>query len=297
MIQQSAHLDKDKNVDKAERLVKEAVSNGARLVCLQEMFNTIYFPFEANSASFDLAEPISGPTITRMRELARQEQIVLVAPIFEIASENRYFNTAAVIDPSGELMGLYRKSSIPLVSADGASALEKYYFTQGDTGFRVFDTPLGIKIGLLICYDRHFPEAARVLALRGADVIMIPTASPGFSRYMWDLEVRSHAAFNLCYVGGVNRVGVDEGDYGQHHYGSSLWADPTGKVVSQAGDESDEIVYADIDLSIMTRVRRDWGFFRDRRPDLYGDLVGQTPAALVATANGTVADPVVSAPS
>lgn len=272
LIQMSTEYEKDKNIQKAENLVREAAGNGAQLVCLQELFNTIYFPFELNPKHLDLAEPIPGPTVERMQEVAREEQIVLVAPVYEKDMEGQLYNSAPVIGTNGELLGVYRKSHIPLVSTPSLTGIEKYYFTPGDTGFITFDTPWDVRFGILICYDRHFPEGARVLALKGAQLLLVPTATTGMSRYLWELELRAHAVDNIYYVGGVNRVGKDLGGATHQWYGSSLWSDPKGQIVAQAGDSADEIVYADLDFSVIPQIRNEWGFFRDRRPDLYGDL-------------------------
>lgn len=272
LIQMSTEYEVEKNVQKAENLVREAAGNGAQLVCLQELFNTIYFPFELNPKHLELAEPIPGPTIERMQEVAREEQIVLVAPIYEKDMEGQLYNSAPVIGTNGDLLGVYRKSHIPLVSTPSLTGIEKYYFTPGDTGFVTFDTPWGVKFGILICYDRHFPEGARALALNGAQLLLVPTATTGMSRYLWELELRAHAVDNIYYVGGVNRVGKDQGGAKHHWYGSSLWTDPKGNILVQAGDSADEIIYADLDFSVIPEIRNEWGFFRDRRPDLYGDL-------------------------
>lgn len=272
LIQMSTEYDKSKNVQKAENLVREAADNGAQIVCLQELFNTIYFPFEIDPRHLELAEPIPGPTIERMQEVARDAGIVLVAPIFEKAMDGQLYNSAPVINVDGELLGVYRKSHIPLVKVPTLTGIEKYYFTPGDTGFVVFDTPFGIKMAVYICYDRHFPEGVRIFALRGAQLMLVPTATHGMSRYLWELELRAHAVDNIFYVGGVNRVGRDQGGADADWYGSSLWSDPKGQIIAQAGDTDDEILYADLDFSVIPQIRNDWGFFRDRRPDLYGDI-------------------------
>ncbi|MBI3967554.1 MAG: acyltransferase, partial [Chloroflexi bacterium] len=156
---------------------------------------------------------------------------------------------------------------------------EKYFFKPGNLGFPVFDTPFGTKIGILICYDRHFPEAARVLGLGGADVIFVPTATSGMTKYLWDLELKAHAVANLYYVCGVNRVGVDEGGSTRNHFGSSLIVDPKANVLAQASDDRDEVVCADVDPAFIAETRRLWSFYRDRRPDLYGPVAGRLTGA------------------
>lgn len=272
LIQMSTYYDKGKNVQKAEDLIREAAADGAKLVCLQELFNTVYFPFEIDARHMDLAEPIPGPTTDRLQAVAGETGVVIVAPIYEKVMDGLLYNSAAVLSSDGSLAGVYRKSSIPLAYTESIVGIEKYYFAQGDTGFITFDTPLDVRFGILICYDRHFPEAARALALGGAQLILVPTATTGMSRDVWELELRGHAVANLCYVGGVNRVGVDQGGDTRHWYGSSLWVSPTGEIISQASDTKDEILFADLDFSVISKLRNTWGFFRDRRPDLYGDL-------------------------
>ena len=272
LVQMGSEYDAAKNAARADRLVREAADRGARIICLQELFNTIYFPYELNSRHLDLAEPLDGPTMEHMRGLAGELGVVLIAPIYEKALDGLLYNSAPVIGPDGNLLGVYRKSHIPIVSVPSLTGVEKYYFTPGDTGFITFATPFGATIGILICYDRHFPEAARVLALEGAQIVYVPTATTGMSRYLWELELQAHAVDNVYYVGGVNRVGVDEGGSESHFYGSSMWVDPKGKIISQAGGAEDEVLVADLDLSAIPRIRNDWGFFRDRRPDLYGSL-------------------------
>ena len=272
LIQMSTEYDKEKNVLKAERLVRQAADDGAQIICLQELFHTIYFPYELEPRHLDLAEPLDGPTMDAMCELARETGTVLVAPIYEKALDGLLYNTAPVIGPDGALIGIYRKSHIPIVKVETLTGVEKYYFTPGDTGFVTFPTPFDVTLGILICYDRHFPEGARLLALNGAQMIFVPTATTGMSRYLWELELQAHAVDNVYYVGGVNRVGIDQGGSESHFYGSSMWVDPKGQIVAQASDEHDEVLTADLDLSVIPTIRNDWGFLRDRRPDLYGGL-------------------------
>ena len=272
LIQMSTEYDKQKNVTKAVRLVRQAAESGAQIVCLQELFHTIYFPYELDPRHLDLAEPIDGPSMDAMQDVARETGTVLIAPIYEKAMDGLLYNTAPVIGPDGELIGIYRKSHIPIVKVATLTGVEKYYFTPGDTGFVTFPTPLDVRIGILVCYDRHFPEAARTLALNGAQIVFVPTATTGMSRYLWELELQAHAVDNIYYVGGANRVGVDQGGSESHFYGSSMWVDPKGRILTQASDEMDEVLTADLDVSVIPQIRNDWGFFRDRRPDLYGQL-------------------------
>jgi N-carbamoylputrescine amidase len=274
-VQFGGHVDKEVNLATAERLVREAAARGARIVCPPELFSTIYFCVEERQEYFDWAEPIPGPTTDRMAKLARETGIVLICPIFERAADGRFFNSAAVLGPDGEVVGKYRKSSIPFMDRARSAeprGNEKFYFQPGDLGFPTFPTPFGARIGILICYDRHFPEAARILGLGGADIVFVPTVTSGMTRYLWDLELRAHAVSNIYYVCGVNKVGVDVGGSTRNHFGSSLVVNPRGEILAQASDHGEDIVLADVDVSVIPELRAMWGYYRDRRPDLYGPL-------------------------
>ena len=274
-VQFIGHADKETNVQTAVRLVRQAAGQGARMVCLPELFNTMYFCVETRPEYFNWAETIPGPTIERMGALARETGIVLIAPIFERASDGRYFNTAVVVGPDGAVIGKYRKSSIPFMDVSRSSeprGNEKFYFSPGDLGFPTFDTPYG-RIGILICYDRHFTEAARVLGLGGAEIVFVPTATTFMTRYLWDLELRAHAVSNIYYVCGVNKVGVDVGGSARNHFGTSLVINPRGEIVAQASDTREDIAIAEVDLSVLPDLRSLWGYYRDRRPDMYGPLL------------------------
>ncbi|MGH8618317.1 MAG: nitrilase-related carbon-nitrogen hydrolase [Burkholderiales bacterium] len=274
-VQFIGQADKEANIRTAIRLVRQAAAQGAKMVCLTELFSTMYFCVETREEYFDWAEPIPGPTIERMAAVAREAGIVLIAPIFERTPEGRFFNAAAVIGPDGALIGKYRKSSIPFMDV-GRSAEprgnEKFYFEPGDLGFPTFDTPFG-RIGILICYDRHFPEAARVLGLGGAEIVFVPTATTFMTRYLWDLELRAHALANIYYVCGVNKVGVDAGGSSRNHFGNSMIINPRGEIMVEASDNRDDIAIADVDLSVIPELRKLWGYYRDRRPDQYGPLL------------------------
>ena len=272
LIQMSTVYDKEANTAKGERLVRQAADQGAQIVCLQELFNTIYFPYEMDPRHLDLAEPIPGPTTDRMQELAREVGVVLVAPIYEKTIEGMLFNTAPVIGADGELLGIYRKSHIPLVSTPTLTGIEKYYFAPGDTGFVTFgrDSSSGSSSRSTSAMTAISPEGVRAFALQGAQLMVVPTATTGMSRYLWELELRAHAVDNIMYVGGVNRVGVDRDGSDSHFYGSSVWVDPKGRIINQASDQDDEVLVADLDFSVVPQIRNEWGFFRDRRPDLYG---------------------------
>jgi beta-ureidopropionase len=274
-VQFIGHADKAANIEHAERLVRAAAARGAKIACLPELFNTMYFCAETRREYFDWAEPVPGPTIDRMGALARELGIVLIAPVFEKAPDGRYFNCAAVLGPGGRMIGKYRKSSIPFMDAAQSPeprGNEKFYFSPGDLGFPTFDTPFG-RIGILICYDRHFPEAARVLGLGGAEIVFVPTATTRMTRYLWDVELRAHAVANVYYVCGVNKVGVDSGGSTRDHHGNSLIVSPKGEIMAEASATEDDIAVADVDLSALPALRALWGYYRDRRPDKYGPVV------------------------
>jgi N-carbamoylputrescine amidase len=282
-VQFGGHIEKEVNVQTATRLIRQAAARDAQIICLPELFSTMYFCVEERQEYFDWAEPIPGPTITRMGELARETGAVLICPIFERTAEGTFFNSAAVVGPDGRVIGKYRKASIPFMDRARSSeprGNEKFYFEPGDLGFPTFPTPFGARIGILICYDRHFPEAARALGLGGAEIVFVPTVTSAMTRYLWDLELRAHAVANIYYVCGVNKVGLDVGGSTRNHFGSSLIADPRGQIVAQAGDSHEEVITADLDLSVIPELRAMWGYYRDRRPDLYGALV-EAPAGAV----------------
>jgi beta-ureidopropionase len=273
-IQFSGHVDKEVNVQTAIRLARDAAGRGAKIICLPELFSTMYFCVETRREYFDWAEPIPGPTIERMGQVARETGAVLICPIFERAG-GTYYNAAAIVGPDGRLIGKYRKSSIPFMDRARSSEPrgdEKFFFAPGDLGFPTFETPFA-RIGILICYDRHFPEAARVLGLGGAEIVFVPTNTTRMTRYLWDLELRAHAIANIYYVCGVNKVGVDVGGSARDHHGASLIANPRGEIMAEASATQEAIAMADVDLSLIAELRALWGYYRDRRPDLYGPLV------------------------
>ncbi len=267
LIQMRGAMDRDENLDRAEELLKEASRAGADVACLQELFATWFFAQRLDPSAQALAEPIDGPTVTRMRRVARALGLVLVVPFYERVKAGELYNAAALVDASGDVLGVYRKHHIPMSS----HFQEKFYFRPGNAGFPVWQTAVG-RIGLMICYDRHFPEAARALGLGGAEVVFVPTATTrrGFSASVWEVELRGHAIANGFFVGGVNRVGTE---FESEYYGRSVWIDPIGQVVAQASETDEEVLVADIDLARLEEVRRAWPFFRDRRPDAYGRVV------------------------
>jgi len=278
LVQFSGHASKNVNVQKAEDLARQAAGNGAQIICFPELCTTTYFCYERNPAFFELAEPVPGPAVDRMRKVARETGTVLVYPLYENDGGTLY-NTATVIGPDGRLIGKYRKMSVPqilrTVGKGETPADERFYFQPGNLGFPVFDTPFGIKLGILICYDRHFPEAARALGLKGAHLLLVPTATyRDWIREVWEVELRAHAIANMFYVGGVNKVGPDMGGAPDRHYfGSAVFFDPRGALLARAGDKDDEVLYAEVDPKVCDDVRDLWGFFKFRRPDAYDEVI------------------------
>ncbi|MCP5155899.1 MAG: acyltransferase [Ectothiorhodospiraceae bacterium] len=266
LIQTTASTDLDDNLDRTAALLAQARERGAEIACLQECFNTWFFPQRIDPAAQSLAEPADGPTMTRMRAEARRLGMYVLVPIYERVMAGELYNSTFLVDPRGEVLGVYRKHHLPMSSHFN----EKFYFRPGNAGFPVFDTPLG-KVGIMICYDRHFPESARMLGLAGAEYVFVPTATTtrGFSRSVWEPELRGHAIANGFFVAGVNRVGTElESTY----YGASVFVDPIGQIVAQAGD-GEEVLVADLPRERIEEVRKVWPFYRDRRPDAYGAIV------------------------
>jgi N-carbamoylputrescine amidase len=266
------------NVARAEQMVRDAAGAGADVVLLQELFETPYFPQDQTPEHFTLAHPFeANPLLAGMAELARELSVVLPVSFFERAG-HAHFNALAMIDADGTLMGLYRKSHIPT----GPGYQEKYYFTPGDTGFRVWKTKVGV-LGVGICWDQWFPEAARAMALMGAEALLYPTAigsepppaAPLDSQGHWRRVMQGHAAANLMPVIAANRTGTEKGTSGEiTFYGSSFITDGTGTVVAELGRAEEGIASARLDLDALAEQRASWGLFRDRRPDLYGPLGG-----------------------
>jgi beta-ureidopropionase len=274
LIQAEANLPKQEAVDKHVALVADAAARGAQVVGLQEIFHGPYFCAEQDPKWYATAETEDGPTVSRMRELAREHQIVLIVPWYEEAQPGVYYNSACVIERDGSVVGKYRKTHIPQV---GPCFWEKFYFKPGNLGYPVFDTSVG-RLGLIICYDRHFPEVARELGLGGAELVFNPSATvESLSRYLWELEQPAHAVANGFWIAASNRVGIEAPLNPHKFYGSSYFCSPRGKIVAQASDSKDEVLVTDIDLDEIRQVRDTWQFFRDRRPETYGELVEQLP--------------------
>ncbi len=274
--------DVDENIKKTVEFIKEASSKGANIVCTQELFKTDYFPQVENWDYFRLAEPVneSSETIKKFSDIAKELEIVIILSLFEKRTDGIYHNTAAVIDADGKYLGKYRKMHIP----DDPHFYEKFYFTPGDLGYRVFNTKFG-KIGVLICWDQWFPEAARLTAMKGAKVIFYPTAIGwlpsekeefGESQYnAWETIQRSHAVANGIYVASVNRVGFEkspDGNEGIEFWGQSFVSNPYGEIIEKASEEEEEVLVCDVDLSAIDETRTAWPFFRDRRIDSYEEL-------------------------
>ncbi len=257
-------------VEKNVKYAEEAANQGTRVMCFQEIFNTPYFCQVQDDEHFDTAEKMpDGPTMQRMIKLAKDTGMVLVVPMFEREDDGFFYNTAGVIDADGTYLGKYRKTHIPHTKG----FWEKYYFRPGNMGYPIFDTKVG-RIGVYICYDRHFPEGWRALGLRGAKLVFNPSAtSRGLSMYLWKLEQPAAAVANEYFIGAINRVGSEP--YGDNDfYGSSYFVDPRGQFVGEpASDTDEELVVRDLDMDMIDTVRKTWAFYRDRRPDAYGDLV------------------------
>ncbi len=270
LVQAAWTGDQESMTERSIELAKQAAADGAQVLCFQELFYGPYFCQVQDSEYFSYTEQIpDGPTTKRMQELAKETGMVLVVPMFEVEQEGFYYNTAAVIDADGTYLGKYRKTHIPHVKG----FWEKFYFRPGNVGYPIFDTAVG-RIGVYICYDRHFPEGWRALGLAGAKIVFNPSAtSRGLSMYLWNLEQPAAAVANEYFIGAINRVGTEPlGD--NDFYGSTYFVDPRGqKVGDPASDTEDEVIVRDLDMDMVEEVRQQWAFYRDRRPDAYGPLV------------------------
>ncbi|MGO2658319.1 nitrilase-related carbon-nitrogen hydrolase [Mycetocola reblochoni] len=261
--------DKESMLDKHEQFMRTAAENGAQVICFQELFYGPYFGITQDKKYYAYAEPVDGPIVTRFAALAKELGLVTVLPIYEEDQPGVYYNTAVVVDSDGTVLGSYRKNHIPHVER----FWEKFYFRPGNLGYPVFQTAVG-PIGVYICYDRHFPEGWRELALNGAQIVFNPNATkPGLSNRLWELEQPAAAAANGYFVAAPNRVGREDNEYGDEavtFYGNSQFADPRGTIVGgYASGEDEEVVIRDLDLDLVREARDDWQFFRDRRPDTY----------------------------
>lgn len=249
-------------------LIEEAGAKGVQVLCLQEIFNGPYFCPGQDPRWYDAAETVPGPTTEALTPYAIKHNMVIIVPVYEEDGAGIFYNTAAVIDADGTYLGKYRKNHIPQTSG----FWEKYFFKPGNLGYPVFATAYG-KVGVYICYDRHFPEGARALGLAGAEVVFNPSATvAGLSQYLWKLEQPAHAVANGYFMGCINRVGEEAPWNIGRFYGSSYFVDPRGEFLAEASETEDELVVADMDLSIIDEVRRIWQFYRDRRPETYEPL-------------------------
>jgi beta-ureidopropionase len=269
LVQTSWTGDKESMIKAHEEYARQAAAAGARVICFQELFYGPYFCQLQDTEYYEYAESVPGPTTERFAALAKELGLVMVLPVYEQEQPGVLYNTAAVIDADGKYLGKYRKNHIPQVKG----FWEKFYFRPGNLGYPVFDTAVG-RVGVYICYDRHFPEGWRALGLAGAKIVFNPSAtSRGLSAYLWKLEQPASAVANEYFIGAINRVGI-EADFGDNDfYGTSYFVDPEGKFVGDVGHDHDpELIVRDLDLSLLDTVRDRWQFYRDRRPDAYGDL-------------------------
>ena len=258
-------------LDRHETLIGEAARKKVKILCLQELFYGPYFCAEQETKWYHLTERVpDGPTTEFIRKLARKHKMVIVAPVYEEDQPGIYYNTAAVIDADGAYLGKYRKTHIPHCKP---GFWEKFYFRPGNLGYPIFDTALA-RIGVYICYDRHFPEGARALGLAGAEIVFNPSATvAGLSEYLWKLEQPAHAVANGYFIGAINRVGTEAPWNIGEFYGTSYFCDPRGQIVAEGPRDKDAVVVADLNLDMIEEVRSVWQFFRDRRPEAYGALV------------------------
>lgn len=250
-------------------MIDDAAAKGVQILCFQEVFTQPYFCPSQDSKWYAAAEMIpDGDTTRLMQGYARKHKMVIIVPIYEEVMPGLYYNTAAVIDADGSYLGKYRKTHIPQV----AGFWEKFFFKPGRSNWPVFDTAYG-KIGIYICYDRHFPEGWRALALNGAEIIYNPSATvAGLSQYLWELEQPASAVANGVYIGAINRVGTEAPWNIGEFYGSSYFVNPRGKIIAQASADQDELLVTELDMDLVREVRETWQFFRDRRPETYGTL-------------------------
>jgi N-carbamoylputrescine amidase len=261
--------DKESMIASHEAYAREAAAAGAKIVCFQELFYGPFFAQVQDREWYEWAETVPGPTVERFQALARELGMAMVLPIYEKEQEGFLYNTAVLVEADGSILGKYRKHHIPNLHG----FWEKFYFRPGNTGFPVWDTSVG-KVGIYICYDRHFPEGWRALGLNGAQLVFNPSAtSRSLSSYLWQLEQPAAAVANEYFIAAINRVGVEPlGD--NDFYGTSYFVGPDGKMVGEVGDANKpELIVRDLDYDLIPEIRNRWAFYRDRRPDAYGDLV------------------------
>ncbi len=264
---------RDAMLEKHLPMIEEAGKKGTQILCLQELFNGPYFCPSQDPKWYDLAEEVPGPTVKILSEYAKKYKMAIVASIYEREMPGIYYNTAAMIDADGSFLGKYRKNHIPQISG----FWEKYFFKPGNLGYPVFETRYA-KVGIYICYDRHFPEGARLLGLNGAEIVFNPSATvAGLSQYLWKLEQPAHAVANAYFMGCINRVGEEAPWNIGKFYGSSYFVDPKGNFLAQGSECDDELIIAEMDLDMIEETRRTWQFYRDRRPETYNCMTMQLP--------------------
>ena len=262
-------------IEKHLKFIQTAGQKGVKILCMQELFNGPYFAAEQDPKWYNYTEPIpEGPTVQLMMEQAKKYGMVMVVPVYEVEMPGVYYNAAAIIDADGKYLGKYRKSHIPHARP---GFWEKFYFKPGNLGYPVFETAF-VKVGLYICYDRHFPEGARVLGLNGAELVLNPSATTtGVSDYLWKLEQPAHAVANMYFIGAINRVGRElPWDMGEF-YGTSYFCNPRGQIIAEGARDKDELVVADLDFDMITEIRNIWAFYRDRRPETYDEIADFLP--------------------
>jgi len=263
-IQISCSEEKERNIEKALKFARIAAEKGAKIICFQELFTTHWFPKEMNQNHFSLAEKKDDLSIRKMQQFSSETGVVMVCPIFEREGEKSFYNSAIIIDAGGEILGCYRKIHIPQIPLWE----EKYYFSPGDHGFPVFYTKFAV-IGVQICWDNFFPEGARILALKGAQIIFSPTAAAFASQKKWETVISTHAISNGLFIFRVNRVGSEER---QDFYGRSFCVSPEGELLGEPTGMREGIALVDVDLREIHKVRKEWPFFKDRRPEVYEEL-------------------------
>ena len=257
---------KEKNIDKAIGLLNIAAERGAKIICYHELFNTHWFPFDVSEDHFELAESEDGLTISKMREAAKQNKVTLICPIFEKDKNGNYYNTAFVIGNDGKLIGKYQKTHLPQIP----HWEEKFYFDTGETGFNVFRSQ-SVNFGILICWDNFFPEAARILALKGAQIIFCPTAAAFASHGKWETAIRANSIVNGVYAFRVNRVGKENNIL--NFYGKSFCSGPDGSLLDEPAGSQEGVVMVDIDIKEIKKVRKTWSFFKERKKELYKEML------------------------
>ncbi|HNQ46467.1 MAG TPA: nitrilase-related carbon-nitrogen hydrolase [Syntrophorhabdus sp.] len=267
-IQFACSVDKDKNVENALRTIDAAISNGASIICFQELFNLPWFPKDRDEKAFELSESIYGDTVKAMREKAKSAGIVILLPIFE-KDKTRFYNSCVVVDENGEVAGVYRKIHIPDISLWE----EKFYFSAGDKGFPVFQTSFG-KIGIQISWDNLYPEGTRILTLKGADIIFAPTACAFKSQHLWQTAISGNAIANGVFIMRVNRAGSEEK---QDFYGASFCVNPEGELIGGPTGIADSVLLADVDFDYLQHIRREWPLLRERKPENYKEILSVTP--------------------